>query len=139
MGEKLTIDLDDTTMAWLVAEADERNRSKEWVLEQSIRAARGIDSVYRRDEQNSVAEASPNEGEETNHSDDEDLRTRINDLEDRVAELEARESARDALAEDRDTVDDDASGTENHAVLPRGDGRNQPSDVPRGSEEDDLE
>ena len=139
MGEELTVRLDDSNAEWLGAEADERNRSKEWVLEQAIRAARGVDSVYSRGEEGDVANASPSDEDATDHGDGESLRSRVDDLEARVAELEARESARDALAEDRYTVDDDAIDAENHAVPPRGDGRDQPSDAPHSGGEDDAE
>lgn len=72
------------------------------------------------------------------------LRERVDDLEERLAELEARESARDELAGDRyavsDAEEDDQERTdESHAVPPRGNGRDQPSDAPSGPSEDESE
>lgn len=142
MGDRLTVRLDEANAEWLADEADDRDRSKAWVLNQAIRAARGEESAYSHRSGGAVTTKTTDGDSVTGehvtdrHHDGDDLRERVDDLEDRVAELEAREASRDALAEDRYTVDDDESES-GHAVPPRGDGRDQPSDTPDGDREDD--
>jgi len=43
---RFTVRLDDADAAWVEREADDRDRSKASVIEQAVRGARGVDSIY---------------------------------------------------------------------------------------------
>lgn len=124
MRDRLTVRLDDANAEWLASEADDRDRSKAWVINQLLNAARGTDSAYPSAGGDSVTtemtdgDAVTDDTVTGRHQHGDEVTTRLDDLEERLAELEAREAARDELAGDRFTVDEEGASEDETSPPP---------------------
>lgn len=81
MSERFTVRLDEDAAEWVEAEADARDRSKAWIIQQAIAGARGTDSVFTDAERTGSHQSAPMRT-------DAHLTDRVETLEARVAALE---------------------------------------------------
>lgn len=87
---RFTVRLDEDDAKWIQQQADERDRSKAWVIEQAVKAARGAGSTYahRGGAHRSGADRTDAPAGESSDGGT-SLRDRVDELEQRLADLES--------------------------------------------------
>lgn len=101
MSERFTVRLDDEATEWVEAEADARDRSKAWIIQEAVDAARGTASVFTGAERTDAVRTGA------------DLTERLDELEERLAALEADRPAEPVAT---DAADGGAAGTTDSAA-----------------------
>jgi hypothetical protein len=107
MGERFTARLSEENAEWIETEAQERDRSKAWVLDELVSAIRGAESAFshRTDAEHTDAHRTADDG-----TDLEDVLDRLADLEQRVDNLEGADES--AASEEFDKAADGLSDTD---------------------------
>ena len=100
MGERFTARLSEENAEWIETEAQERDRSKAWVLNEVVSAIRGAESTFSH-----RTGANHTGAHRTDDDVDlEDVLDRLADLEQRVGDLEEDEPVASAQSQDDDSV-----------------------------------